>query len=94
MQHLTNTLWAMAVVRFEAPPQLLDRFAEALIERMADAVQPQHLSNASWAMARLRHNPLGGELMDKVIQRVGNLSCPILMVLILSAEVVESASGV
>ncbi|BDA42502.1 probable RAP domain-containing protein, chloroplastic at C-terminar half [Coccomyxa sp. Obi] len=68
MQHLTNTLWSLAVVQHEAKPEVLDSFAEALIGRMGQAT-PQHFGNAAWAMAKLGYSPLNGRFMDTLIKQ-------------------------
>lgn len=75
MQHLTNTLWSLAVVQHEAKPEVLDSFAEALIGRMGQAT-PQHFGNAAWAMAKIGYNPLNGRFMDTLIKQVSIPSTP------------------
>lgn len=73
---MCNILWACAALQHPlAAPDLealANDWAPALLRHFeaGGESRAQHMANAAWAYARLRLNPLGGGLLDVVVNAV------------------------
>lgn len=67
---LVLVMWSLATLRHSPSPRVLDSMATAYLAKHDDQTQPQNLSIMLWSVARLGANPLGGTLVQTIIQMV------------------------